>query len=803
MIYQPRSIQPTYKSVDANGNEEISMIMNTNDKVVAYQLTVYDMDNNIIYQGDKENFLTDLYNGDVGFIELNSQIGLQNGNDYKWIARLYQPEATMEITYGKIIEPTTYVHKVENESIGKDSYYISIDNNAFQFEIPMEISDGAVISYNSYDDTITLIYNSGTSETWLYGTKIEKNNFDTLTMTDQGDDTYKYIVPAAGLSADDYHIVIDGRDIWFTTLSDLKENDYITYDANKKKVTQTYDEKTISLTSINALPLTVTKVENTASEVYLKRNINIKKDMILSIAGENRVITAYDINTGSAIVDEPFSEVPTKDSSYSVYSDFIETTPENVLYVRALPNVTVSNFQDTIHTKGYTFKGSYQQSDDVPLVYFLWNLYSITDAGISLLKTSGKVYSANIEFRYDGFKPGEAYRIELICETEYGVRQSTKTLNFEVDYPALSYEEQPVIISTENQGIRVSWATLTSDSPYSLYTKSASGRIQNNNSTSYILWLERNQEIYPNQKIYIGESDNYGIIESYDKNTGKTILSKAISFLPQEGEIYYILTEANYDLNGIEFLRDTPYQGVNSAKLGDNYLVYEKKGGLSSWSNNHQVTMQFRPDENFFYGDTGIYNDMIQIARYKSNDDELNDLIIYARNYDFGVMMPAREDNHLVGGTITSVSDNPNEVYVSGDVDVENKIKYICFVNTGYIEKIESYDSESSKIILSKNLPDSVIPAVDDLYFLYSAVETAFYDEVNNTFVLQKNAIKNPYADYIWMDSSIWDDDNYWVEGGTQIERASENWWKLKFVREFPKNSDTPIDTIEVREGGV
>ena len=105
MIYQPRSIQPTYKSIDANSIEEISLVMNTSDKVTAYRLTVYDWENNVIYQGDKTDFAVALYNGDTGFIELGEDIGLENGKDYKWTARLYQDDANMQITYGNVVEP--------------------------------------------------------------------------------------------------------------------------------------------------------------------------------------------------------------------------------------------------------------------------------------------------------------------------------------------------------------------------------------------------------------------------------------------------------------------------------------------------------------------------------------------------------------------------------------------------------------------------------------------------------------------------------------------------------------------------
>ena len=794
MIYQPRSIQPTYKSIDANSVEEISLVMNTSDKVTAYQLTVYDWDNNIIHQGSKENFAVPLYNGDTGFIELGRNIGLQNGKDYKWIAKLYQDDANMQITYGNVVEPTLYNYIVPSGGLSQDNYVIEVGDYGFSFDLPLNASQGDVIAYDSYDDTIILRYNSGTSESSLAATKITLSNFADLTMTSSGG-VYKYTVGANGLNAADYHITVGGRNIWFTTLSDLKQNDYITYNPTTKKVTQTYNNITITLSSINSALLNVSQAVNTTTNVYLKRNINIKPGMLLNIGTESKTISSYSINTGLCVVSSAFNHVPTSSDKYYIYSDFIETTPENVLYVREVPTVTITNFESEIHTKEYTFHGSYTQSDDVPLVYFLWNLYSVTDSGANLIKTSGKVYSANIQFSYDGFKPGETYRIELSCETEYGVIATTRALNFVCNYTALSYDDQPVTVSTEDQGLRVSWATLTSDSPYSLYMNSAVGRIQSDNNTSSVLWLERGQQIYPGQIIKVGANDVQGVIDTYNINNGKATLRLPLSYVPIMGETYYIVSEPDYNLTGINTLVDTPYVGVNSVDLKDNLLIYEKAGGLATWADNYQVTMQFKPDDNFFYGNDGIYNDMIQIARYKCQSDDIHDLIIYARNYNFGAMSPTVDDNDdLVGGQITQIDENEdNVIYVSGDIDLSKGLQYICFVNSGYIDLIENYNSETGAVTLSKDLDNSSRPNINDYYFLCTAVESPFYNNVNNTFVLQATRIKNIYADYIWADSSSWNDDYYWIEGGTQIERASNNWWKL----EIKNNS------IKILEGGV
>lgn len=47
MIYQPKNIQPTHRSIDGLKNNEISMVMNTTEYVDAYKLTIYNMDNTI------------------------------------------------------------------------------------------------------------------------------------------------------------------------------------------------------------------------------------------------------------------------------------------------------------------------------------------------------------------------------------------------------------------------------------------------------------------------------------------------------------------------------------------------------------------------------------------------------------------------------------------------------------------------------------------------------------------------------------------------------------------------------------
>ena len=91
--------------------------------------------------------------------------------------------------------------------IAADDYVIEVGDYGFAFNLPLDASQGDVLCYDSYDDTIILRYNSGTSESSLASTKITLGNFADLTMTQDGS-VYKYTVPSDGLNAADYHIQV-------------------------------------------------------------------------------------------------------------------------------------------------------------------------------------------------------------------------------------------------------------------------------------------------------------------------------------------------------------------------------------------------------------------------------------------------------------------------------------------------------------------------------------------------------------------------------------------------------------------
>ena len=77
---------------------------------------------------------------------------------------------------------------------------------------------------------------------------------------------------------------------------------------------------------------------------------------------------------------------------------------------------------------------------------------------------------------------------------------------------------------------------------------------------------------------------------------------------------------------------------------------------------------------------------------------------------------------------------------------------------------------------------------------MQDTLSTPFYSNINNTFVLQSSNVSVASNDYVWLDDGyVWDDNYYWVEGGTEVARIAENWWKLQLTK----------SNIKIERGGL
>ena len=195
------------------------------------------------------------------------------------------------------------------------------------------------------------------------------------------------------------------------------------------------------------------------TNIYTQPNINIREGMNITINNETHTISSYDVDTGLAVVSTAFSDTPDVGTQYSIYSDFIETVPDYILYARQTPTVSISNIPKTLTLKYNTFQGVYSQSNNVPIVYHQFDLYiENSDGSQTLIDTSGKVYSANLSYTYDGFRTGNKYFIQMIIENDMGIIVSTDMYSFNVNYDIVEYLQQPQATFNDKQNaIQISW----------------------------------------------------------------------------------------------------------------------------------------------------------------------------------------------------------------------------------------------------------------------------------------------------------------------------------------------------------
>ena len=545
--------------------------------------------------------------------------------------------------------------------------------------------------------------------------------------------------------------------------------------------------------------------ENTIT-VITQPNINIKAGMKISINGETKEIANYTYTEeiGTATLTTDLSSTPKKGDTYQIYSDFIQTIPEYILYVRETPVVEITNYTSTLDKKYKNFEGSYIQNNNVPLIYHQWNLYLVEQNGeTSLLKTSGKVYNSDIKFYYDGFKTGQTYNIELIVETQFGVIVTSGLKEFQVQYAAIEYLQQPVAtVVNDKDAIKVDWVAPVSFPPLTINTLAASGYIQPGEITSNSLYLEPNQIITPGSVLTTAILSKAFIL-TYDAQTGYTTFLNNNIIGVEVGD-YYIISNFVDSMEGVTILRNTPYQKSNSAQLENAVLEYKNPNELEPigiFPEKYNITMQFRPDFHFFYGTNGIYNDLIYIVSFivdKDIGDDAGTINIFAHRYNIVALKSELDtSNNLIIKTFPvppeGKQNTSTEIYLADDIDL-SKQSYILLNKGDYFEYITAFDATTKKATLGRYLPDDLIPQAGDTYIMQDTLSVPFYANVNNTFCLQDTAISNPINDYVWIDdNNVWNDNQYWVEGGTEITRIAENWWKLQLTN----------DKIRIEKGGV
>lgn len=295
---------------------------------------------------------------------------------------------------------------------------------------------------------------------------------------------------------------------------------------------------------------------STTTTIYLQPNINIKAGMAITINGQTKTISSYNSDTGVAVVSSAFSSSPAVGTQYKIYSDFIETVPDYIVYARQTPAVAISNVPSSLTLKYHTFQGTYTQSDNVPIVYHKFDLYTKNDDGtISLVASSDKVYSANLSYTYDSFRTGNKYLIQMTVENDMGVITTTDMYEFNVSYDIVEYLQQPLAsFDDKNNAVKVSWVTPVENEATSFRSDVATGIIQDNNNTLTQATFEPGQSIGEGDVVQITNSDCELVIDGKSTQatrSGKNLLeNKTKNSGISRGITFTLNGDGSYTLNG-------------------------------------------------------------------------------------------------------------------------------------------------------------------------------------------------------------------------------------------------------------
>lgn len=310
---------------------------------------------------------------------------------------------------------------------------------------------------------------------------------------------------------------------------------------------------------------------STTTTIYLQPNINIKAGMAITINSQTKTISSYNSDTGVAVVSSAFSSAPAVGTQYKIYSDFIETVPDYIVYARRTPAVAISNVPSSLTLKYHTFQGTYIQSDNVPIVYHKFDLYTRNDDGIiSLVASSDKVYSANLSYTYDSFRTGNKYLIQMTVENDMGIISTTDMYEFTVSYDIVEYLQQPsASFDDKNNAVKVSWVTPVEHDATSFRSDAATGAIQDNNNTLTQATFEPGQSIGEGDVVQLTNSDCNFIINGVTKQnvySGKNLLN-----VPSE---YSVIGSTLIDVNMPAGFYVINWEDIITDGTGTDMLIY-------------------------------------------------------------------------------------------------------------------------------------------------------------------------------------------------------------------------------------
>ena len=436
---------------------------------------------------------------------------------------------------------------------------------------------------------------------------------------------------------------------------------------------------------------------STTTTIYLQPNINIKAGMTITINSQTKTISSYNSDTGVAVVSNAFSSAPDVGTQYKIYSDFIETVPDYIVYARQTPVVAISNVPSSLTLKYHTFQGVYTQSDNVPIVYHQFDLYTRNDDGtISLVASSDKVYSANLSYTYDSFRTGNKYLIQMTVENDMGIISTTDMYEFTVSYDIVEYLQQPLAsFDDKNNAVKVSWVTPVENEAVSNSSGAASGTIQDGANSLTQAVFEDNQTL--------GNGDQVQITANV------------------EGKNLYNYTDAVYaNINGLSNVLNIDGSITTTGTLTDSwsYIVRAKNiDSLLEDGATYTVSQKYKSPK--LYIQVTAVNKETEEKQYFGCENKLfNSFVVDTTQYTYSI--------YIQTNSMTIVGEEPlnitNIYQLTKSSGAPATVEPYRPVGTRYTGVINSYNATTGVGTMLADYPFTYTPMPGDTYQVLSNI---------------------------------------------------------------------------------
>ena len=136
-----------------------------------------------------------------------------------------------------------------------------------------------------------------------------------------------------------------------------------------------------------------------------------------------------------------FPFTPENNERFEIRSDFIDIYPEHELLARRRSEISVEAVSGIdsetykINSPTADFLGRYSKNDGVPVAYYKVEIYKYDDAtsNYDFITESGEINNESYRFTYNGFLPGELYKIIFTVENAEGVIYAANVF-YETEY---------------------------------------------------------------------------------------------------------------------------------------------------------------------------------------------------------------------------------------------------------------------------------------------------------------------------------------------------------------------------------